>query len=86
MGSFPCLLGTIKDVERSTAIGLVCDRCKVSIDGTGYRCLDCPDFDYYRRCISKSASRHDAAYQFDAYNKAVYFASSYQTFSVSGPG
>lgn len=36
MGSFPCLLGTIKDVERSTAIGFVMDpRSALMVRGIG---------------------------------------------------
>lgn len=59
----------------------ICDECDLSIEGTGFKCLNCLDFDYCYRCISKStlASRHDTTHQFEIHNKAVYFASSYLT-------
>lgn len=59
--------------------GKVCDGCEMRIEGTGYKCLDCPDFDYCYRCIGKSASDHDSTHQFELFNKAVYFASGCST-------
>lgn len=63
-----------------------CDGCDAHINGTGYGCLNCPDFDYCHRCVSKSTSHHDATHQFEIYNKAVYFASSYYKLSFGSLG
>lgn len=52
-----------------------CDGCKERIQGTGYKCLDCPDFDYCYRCIGLSTSDHDTSHRFEIFNRAVYSAS-----------
>lgn len=57
----PLSIGTVKDVVRSTG-NMVCDGCKVSINGMGYRCLNCPDFGHCHRCVNKNISSHHATH------------------------
>lgn len=60
----------------------ICKRCKKRINGTGYRCLECPNCDFCYRCISEGASYHDASHRFEIFNKGVYFASNYTRHSI----
>lgn len=47
---------------------MVCDGCKVSINGMGYRCLNCPDFGHCHRCVNKNISSHHALTSLDSTN------------------
>jgi len=44
----------------------VCDECNLYIEGTRYKCNDCPDFDFCSKCIGEKDKCHDLSHTFQA--------------------
>ncbi|KAG6830905.1 hypothetical protein H0H92_014056 [Tricholoma furcatifolium] len=45
--------------------GVFCDSCRLIIEGTRHKCLDCPDYDLCTSCIADGAQlRHDPTHEF----------------------
>ena len=50
-------------MSTQTHTGVTCDNCKTSpIQGTRWKCLSCPDWDFCNAC--KSTAAHDSSHKF----------------------